>query len=498
MSSVYRLSKSKLISGWQCPRRLWLEVNEPEQKIVSAAAEQLFATGHEVGAAAQTLFSDGILIGHDRALDAAVQETDDLLHRSGAVTLFEATFRHDDVLIRADVLARDKDSHLRLIEVKASTKLKDYHVTDCAIQLHVLRGALSDPEPGITVELAHINNAFVYRGDGNFENLFTYVDVTDQARKLQPQIPRLIEKMRVVLGDSEPDIEPGRHCTDPFACPFIAYCAPQTTDYPIASLPGSKQVKQQLIAEGYEDICDIPVGRLSDKNQERVRRVTRAGEPELNAAAARALSDLSYPRYYLDFETVGLAVPIWPGTRPYQNLPFQWSCHIEPEAGRIEHADFLADARDAPMRAFAESLIEALGDRGPIMVYSAFERRVLKEMAQSFPDLKKALRNCMDRLYDLLPLTRRNYYHPDMHGSWSIKAVLPTIAPDLSFAEVGEISEGTAASAAFRSLLSDDQTVDRRDEIRQALRDYCALDTLALVRLAEFLQAPTSRSNAAK
>jgi len=492
MSSVHRLSKSKLISGWQCARRLWLEVHARERATVSAVTEQLFATGHEVGAAAQTLFPDGILIGHDRELDAALKDTDELLRRPGAVTLFEAAFRHDDVLIRADVLERDAGGNLRLIEVKASTKLKDYHVTDCAIQLYVLRGASGGLTPDITVELAHINNAFVYQGDGNYRNLLTYVDVTDRARKLQPQIPGLIDQMRVMLGDAEPDTEPGRHCTNPFDCPFIAYCAPQTTDYPIGSLPGSTQIKQQLVTEGFADIRDIPVGRLTNETQEWVRRVTKAGQPELDPAAARSLLDLPHPRYYLDFETVGLAVPIWRGTRPYQNLPFQWSCHIQYEDGQIEHAEFLADGRDAPMRAFAESLIEALGDCGPIMVYSAFERRVLKDMAQRFPDLKEPLKHCMNRLYDLLPLTRGNYYHPDMHGSWSIKAVLPTIAPDLSFDEVGEVTEGMAASAAFRSLLNDEQTADRRETIRQALRDYCALDTLAMVRLAAFLQAPES------
>ena len=476
------------MSGWQCARRLWLEVCEPDLAEVSLGTERAFATGHEVGAAARSLFPGGILIGHDDELVDALKQTQALLDRPGPVTLFEATFKHDDVLIRADVLQRNADGVIRLVEVKASTQLKEYHVTDCAIQLHVLRGALGQDRT-VGIELAHINNQFVYEGDGDYDGLFTCVDVTDQAETLLPQVPRLIDEMRVVLGEAEPAIEPGRQCTYPFDCPFIGHCAPRTTDYPVMSLPGSTKVKEQLRAEGFEDIREIPAGKLANETQERVRRVTKAGRYELDPAAAEMLEALAYPRYYLDFETVRLAVPVWKGTRPYQACPFQWSCHIETEDGQVEHCDFLAPGHGPPMRDFTESLVRALGSgTEPIFVYTAYEKGILGAMVTRFPDLTEPLEAIIGRLVDLHPVTKANYYHPDMHGSWSLKAVLPTIAPELSYASVGEISDGMAADTAFRSLLVDSLSAERQAEIRKALKDYCELDTRAMVRLADFLR----------
>jgi hypothetical protein len=502
MSSVRRLSKSKLISGWQCARRLWLDVYEPDLADYGADAEQKFATGHEVGEAAQNLFPGGVLIGHDHELSEALTETETLLAQPGPLTLFEATFRYDDVLIRADILQRDAQGALRVIEVKAATKLKEYYVIDCAIQLHVVRHVVSEwvsqgvsqgvGDDRIRFELAHINNQFVYQGDGNYEGLLTFVDVTDRASKWLPQVPQLIDKMRIMLADVEPAIEPGPQCSNPFDCPFIGHCAPRTTDYPIDSLPGSKAVKRQLIEEGYEDIREIPVGRLENDNQERVRRVTHAGKPEIDPAAAAILSDLPYPRYYFDCETVAMPVPIWKNTRPYQAYPFQWSCHVEMEDGRLEHCEFLVKGSGPPMRVFAESLIRALGsDPRPVIVYTSYEKGILSALAERFPDIAGPISAIIERLFDLHPLTRSSYYHPDMHGSWSIKAVLPTIAPDLSYAEVGEVTDGMAAAGAYRSMLVDALSEERQAEIRRDLKAYCELDTLAMVRVVSCLVSGT-------
>ncbi len=497
MTAVHRLSKSRLISGWQCALRLWQEVYEPGRAEVADQAEWAFATGHEVGAAAQGQFPEGVLIGHDEELEKALQETEARLRQPGPTTLFEATFRHDDVLIRADILQRDAvgnvpgdvPDHYRIVEVKAATSVKEYYIIDCAIQLYVLQGALGDSAE-IRIELAHINNRFVYQGDGDYTDLFTYVDVTQPAEAWLPRVPQLIGEMRTVLGDVEPIIETGRQCTHPFDCPFIGHCAPQTTDYPIASLPGSRAVKTRLRADGFEDIRDIPAGTLTNVTQERVRRVTKTGRFELDPAAAKVLHSLPYPRYYLDFETASFAVPIWQGTRPYQAYPFQWSCHIEMAGGQLEHCEFLPKGRWPPMRVFTESLIRALGQGDePIFVYTAYEKKILTALQQRFEDLTAPIDAIIARLFDLHPLTKANYYHPDMHGSWSIKAILPTIAPDLSYASVGEISEGMQAGVAYRRLLGDDLTEERQAEIKRALKAYCELDTLAMVRLVRFLTA---------
>jgi len=247
-----------------------------------------------------------------------------------------------------------------------------------------------------------------------------------------------------------------------------------------------------LLADGIDDIRDVPAGRLTSKIAEWARAVTVAGEPELRPAAAVELRTLAWPRYYFDFETVSFAVPVWAGTRPYQALPFQWSCHVESEDGTVGHHEYLADGDEPPMRACAESLIKALGEEGPILVYTGYEQGVLRALASRFPDLAPQLEAIVQRLFDLHPVTKANYYHPDMLGSWALKKVLPTVAPDLSYQALDMVSEGSQASDAFLQLLDDKLGVEEREALRQALLDYCKLDTLALVRLAHFLSGEAS------
>jgi hypothetical protein len=484
--SVRYLSKTKLMAGCQCPRRLWLDVYAPERAEVSAATERAFAIGHEVGEVAQRLWPDGILIGHDEELAQALEETAERLAQPGPVTLFEATFRTEGVLIRADILERNAQGQIRLVEVKASTSVKPHYMDDCAIQAWVLLQSGFPPE---RVELAHVNNQFVYGGDGDYQGLLSLADVTDTVRSRQPAIPRLVSELRDMLAEDEPLIEVGRHCHQPYDCPFLIYCTPPQPDYPVTALPGGKRAAGELMAEGIEGIREVPPGRLKNETADWVRAVTVAGQHELRPAAAAELATLGWPRCYFDFETVSFAVPIWAGTRPYQALPFQWSCHVEYPDGTEAHHEFLADGDTAPMRACAEALIEALGDEGPVLVYTRYEQGVLRDLAGWFPDLAPQLEAILARLYDLHPLTRANYYHPDMLGSWSLKKVLPTVAPDLSHHELDMVREGAEASEAFLQLLDSNLGSDERRALRHALLDYCKLDTLALVRLARFLGA---------
>jgi hypothetical protein len=261
------------------------------------------------------------------------------------------------------VLIRNEADQVRLIEVKASTSVKEYHLNDCAIQLWVLKQLGLNV---VRVDLAHINNQFVYPGNEDYDGLFTFENVTADARNLQSMVPRLIAEMRDVLDGPEPEIPMGAQCTKPFECPFIDYCKGPQAEMPVSWLPGGRTAAAKLEAEGYRDIRDIPEGYLTNQTAEWCRQVTVAGKPDLDPAAAEELSQLGWPRYYFDFETMGPAVPVFAGTRPYSALAFQWSCHIEHADGAITHKEFLADGNDPPMRPCAESLIEALGGAGPI------------------------------------------------------------------------------------------------------------------------------------
>jgi hypothetical protein len=255
----------------------------------------------------------------------------------------------------------------------------------------------------------------------------------------------------------------------------------------VQTLPRGREVSNALLEEGIEDIREIPDGRLQNPLHERIRTCVVKGKPYLDGALRRSLRELSYPRYYLDFETIQFAIPRWLGTRPYEQLPFQWSCHKEGRNGNLAHYEVLDVSGVAPMRNFAESLIRSLGKRGPIVVYSHFENTVLNRLAARYPDLADDLADIQRRLVDLLPLVRAHYYHPAMQGSFSIKAVLPTVAPHLSYDDLGEVRDGGAAQAAFFECIDAGTSPERRVVLEAGLRAYCARDTLAMVELVRGL-----------
>jgi hypothetical protein len=205
------------------------------------------------------------------------------------------------------------------------------------------------------------------------------------------------------------------------------------------------------------------------------------------------LIQLTYPRYYLDFESIQFAIPIWVGTSPYQQLPFQWSCHIQSSVEGLKHSDFLDTSGNDPRRSFAESVLEVCGDTGPIIVYNqSFEKRIIKELAILFPDLSGPLLALNERMFDLLPVVKKNYYHPQMKGSWSIKHVLPCLVPELSYAELGDVQDGTEAQKAYLEIIGSNSDNSERQALHNDLREYCKLDTYAMVAIVDKLCQSTA------
>ena len=471
------------MAGRQCEKRLWLEVYWPDLIEYGSDVEQRFAAGDNVNEVAQAQYPDGILVSYDYGAKAAVEETQRLLSEQPGKPIFEATFKAHDVLVRVDIL-KPCSGGFEIIEVKSSTSVKDHHREDSAVQTWVLESA------GIPVKaiyLCHIDRQFVYPGNGDYRGLFHYKDITEEVRELSRAVPQWVQRYREMLNDGEPEIEMGDQCTDPYTCSFIDYCRGEETKYPLRYLPRiSRQLIDALTAEGIEDIRDIPEGRLSSATQERVRRVTITGKPELRPEATE-VGEYGYPRYYLDFETIQFAVPIWKGTGPYKPLPFQWSCHIEFASGELQHEEYLDTSGNAPMRTCAEALIETIGKEGPIFAYGSYEKRVLNDLAKCYPDLAEDLYKLKGRLVDLLPILRRTYYHPDMLGSWSIKNVLPAIAPHLGYGSLGDVQDGSAAGTAYLQIINPETDAAERERLTRELLAYCKHDTLAMVELVKYL-----------
>jgi len=483
------LSKSKFLSGLQCHKRLYLEVHHPSLATKPDAATQaMFDMGTEVGELARSRFSGGVLVAAGyRQTEAALAQTVELVQNPMVPAIFEAAFLYNGVLIRADVLERvltaeGQPCGWRLIEVKSSTKVKDVHLEDLAVQSEVILGA------GLTlvsVGLMHINTGYLYReGAIDLTELFTIQDLSEAVAQRRTAVPeRLATMSRMLLQTQPPAIEPDRHCHTPYDCPFWEHCTKDKPARWIHYLPGSKQVVSQLAQQGVTTIDEIPDGtKLSP-----VQRHVKDNVEWVSAKLGSVLKAVQYPVHHLDFETVMLAVPRFSETRPYQALPVQWSNHIEQPNGELRHEEFLHNDVSDPRKSLAEALLESLGDRGSICVYSPYERSILEHLAVAVPSLRQALLRIVGRLWDLFPIIRDHYYHPAFGGSYSIKSVLPAMVPSLAYDDLAIKEGGYAASQYYRMVFVETDWVERAN-IQEALLAYCKRDTLAMVELRRALK----------
>lgn len=485
------LSKSKLLAYRQCPKRLWLEVHRPKLREDSAATQASFAVGHQVGDIARRLYDPkgkGVLIDPQAdGFDAAFARTLELLQV--AQPIFEAGFRAEGALALADVrlpIRRCGKLAWRMVEVKSSTSVKDYHRDDAAVQSFVAR---SSGVPLTKIALAHIDSDWVYPGNEDYNGLLLENDLTDEVFGRGEEVRGWIaEAQQIVAKKREPRVATGKHCGNPYECGFLAYCQSQEpqAEQPIKWLPGrlSNGLQAHIEAHGLTELRDLPDALLNDK-QQRVKAATLSGKPYFDQrASAQALAAYKLPAYFLDFETIQFAVPIWKGTRPYQQIPFQFSVHRLSRTGKLDQQAFLDITGSDPSKAFTEALIAACGERGPIFVYNAgFETARIRELSERFPRMAKSLLALNERVVDLLPVARDHYYHPSQQGSWSIKAVLPALCPDLDYGDLDGVQDGGMAMDAFLEALSPQTSKMRRTEIEQQLLAYCALDTYAMVRL---------------
>lgn len=478
------LSKSKLTAFAQCPRRLWLQVHRPDLATTNAAREERLAGGDRVGAEACRQCPGGVMVHARPNLAAAVATTRALIEGGHEAPIFEATFEHDGVLVRCDVLTPDGAGGWHMAEVKSSTKAKDEHRGDLATQLWVARGA------GVTVSSAairHLDRSFVLEREGDFTGVFADTDLSADLDAELAAVPALIADARVMLAGPVPDAIPGDQCTAPYDCEFTAHChaqLPPGPEWPVTLLPNGSGRKWR--AAGIIDLLALDNADLTG-NARRVHAATVSGRVEHDPiGAAAAMAGWAYPRTWLDFETIALPLPRWVGTRPYDQVPFQFTAIVEDGQGGEAMREFLQLDGSDPRRACAEALA-SLPKEGAVIAYSAaFEAGVLRGLAAAFPDLAPALESLAARLVDLLPVTRAHWYHRDQRGSWSIKKVLPTIAPTMNY-EALEVKHGGEAQEAFLEAIALDCAPDRRTALDSALRVYCGQDVEAMRIIARAL-----------
>lgn len=483
-------SKSKLLALRQCPKRLWLEVHHPELREDSEATQTSFQIGHQVGDLARQIYDPenvGAMIDVAKeGFKRAFERTLELIQ--GRKPVFEAGFSTSGALAFADVMLpveQGGKAMWRMVEVKSSTGVKDYYRDDVAVQAFL---AQSSGVPLQSVALAHIDNSWVYPGNEDYRGLLKEYDLTEEAFSRTEEVKGWIAQAQSICARAtEPVRETGAHCDTPYACGFFDYCnrdAPQA-EQPIYWLPRFPSAKVLELAKlGTVEMKDVSDGALNE-TQLRVKTHTLANTVYFDAVGAAAdLAPYPLPAYFLDFESINPAVPIWKGTRPYQQNCFQFSLHTLHESGRLDHTDFLDLSGNDPSEPFANALLSSCGNSGPVYVYNAgFETGRMNELAARYPNLCDALLAINARVVDLLPIARARYYHPSQQGSWSIKKVLPAVVPELRYADLDGVQDGGMAMDAFQEAIHPSTSAERKGLIERQLLAYCKLDTYAMVRL---------------
>jgi len=484
-------SKSKLLAFRQCPKRLWLEIHRPELKTAVESGDNRLQIGVHVSEVARQVYDPdqhGVTVEvQDGDMASAIAKSRSLLHSPHPV--FEAALSGGGVTAFADAMLpqlRDGSISWRMVEVKSSTTVKPYHRDDVAVQAYA---ATEAGVPFDQVAIANIDSSWIYPGHGEYAGLFKESDLTTEALSRHDEVATWVNQARGVADlTSAPAIETGSHCDDPFACTFYEHCSQgQTTaDRPVYWLPRISAAKvNEWAGRGIEDLKDVPPEELNEV-QRRVLEHTLNGSTYFDQAGAQQdLAPFAPPIQFLDFETIQFAVPIWAGTRPYQQIPFQFSLHNVLADGQLEHHDFLDLSGSDPSFAFAKALIEACGEKDwPIFAYNAsFERSRIRELASRFEADRDTLIGISNRIQDLLPVARARFYHPSQKGSWSIKAVLPAAVPSLRYGDLTGVQDGGMAMDAFLEALHPQTEASRKEELRTQLLAYCKLDTYAMVKL---------------
>ncbi len=483
-----RLSKSGYLSGLQCPKLLWFQCNRadlfPAPDDATCAA---FDEGREVGELARRSFPGGIFAtaysAHPELCGA---------QREGALrtrhTLFEPACTFSDAYARADILIPVEEEQWDLREVKATTSVEDVHIQDLAFQAHVFA------DSGVKLRrslLAHLNRDYVRCGAIDVRHLFIVEDVTQAVAEECGNVAEHIDELQSVIRQQvPPEINIGRHCDHPYECPMKSMCWASLPEHNVVELHRGKRKAFSLLAEGISRIVDIPSSVSLTPLQTIQRHAIEEGRPRVDRTAlGRFVAKLKYPVHFLDFETYQTAIPRHDGTRPYQQIPFQFSLHLQRAPGApVEHRAWLADGAEDPRREFLRNLHAAVETEGSLLVYNAaFEKRVLRECAEAFPENAGWIKDATSRIVDLLePFRSFHFYAPEQHGSVSLKSVLPALTGQ-GYEDL-QIHNGTTASLAFMRIAFSDVSEEEQRRIRRHLEDYCGLDTSGMVEIVDALR----------
>ena len=485
MSSKAILSKSTFLKGLQCDKALYLYKHHYNwQDKISEMQQSVFDRGHRVGELAQSLFPNGIDASPSspRAYAKALDYTRELIEESVDV-IYEAAFMYNEVLIYADILVRN-GSKWKVYEVKSSTSVSETNINDISVQYYVMSNVGLEIED---ISIIFINNEYIRSGVLDINKLFNIESLLPFATENTDWIDEEIFRLKkIVVQNSIPNVDIGLHCYDPYQCSFVGHCwnhIPENSVFDISRMYMTK--KFDLYDAGIVSLDDIPEDLILPKSQQLQVSSYKTGETIIDKGPIKEfLSEIEYPLFFIDFESFQPAVPLFDNSKPYQQIPFQYSLHYQKsKESKLEHKEFLAEAGVEPRIPFIEQLLLDTSSPGKIIVYNkSFEIMILNGIANDYPEYKTEIDHLIERVVDLIiPFQKKWYYSPDMQGSYSIKKVLPSLVPEMSY-EGLDISEGGSASIAYETLM-DETDMIKIMEIRNNLLEYCKMDTLAMVEI---------------
>lgn len=492
MSLITDLSKSRYCKGFQCPKILWLDHYKPEEA-ENVLSETVMENGNLVGDLARSYFGEYSLVDFSYDKSEMTAKTQELID-AGAENIAEAAFMTDGLYCAVDILHKNGDGW-DIVEVKSSTHLTDIYIEDMSFQYYVLKKC------GINVKRVinmHLNAFYVRSGELDLKGLFKLEDCTEQAEANYHHIAKTIGAIRNFISvEAEPERDIDTYCEKPYECAYKKYCGRHLPEHSVFDLAGMQsRTKYKHYHNGivsYEDLlANAKQIKLSPKHRRQMEAILNNAPDEVDKPKINEfLGTLTYPIYHLDFETYQQSVPEFDGISPYQQIPFQYSLHIEQEDGTLEHKEFLAREGTDPRRALAEQLVKDIPKGVCSLAYNmSFEKTVIKRLAETFPDLADALMDIHDNMHDLMiPFKDQSYYSKAMQGSYSIKFVLPALYPhdpELDYHNLEGVHNGGEASAAFAEMTS--HTPEEIAEIRQNLLKYCGLDTYAMVKVLRKLK----------
>ncbi len=494
-------SKSRYCGLWQCPKLCWLKQYKPEELKIDAGVEARFATGTDVGDLAMGLFgqyTDVTVAKPDGSLNisAMITKTKKLLDDS-AENICEASFSFNGLFCAVDILHKEKDGYA-IYEVKSSTSVHYIYAVDVAFQKYVLEKC------GIKVTgtyVVNIDSDYERNGELDIKKLFKITDISSLVKDEEEIIEENLKYAEELLSkDTEPNLDIDMHCTIPYNCGFWDYCTkhipkPSVFDVYRLSFKNALQTYKKGIVS-FKDLRNSNL-KISEIQKRQLDFSIEEREPYIDREKIKEfLDELTYPLYFLDFETMQLVVPGFDRSHPYDQITFQYSLHyIGSENGELKHKEFLGVSGEDPRRALAESLCHDIPDNVCVLAYNkAFECTRIEELASLFPDLREHLLKIRFNIKDLLvPFQRGYYYNRAMGGSFSIKSVLPALFPDdpsLNYHNLEGIHNGAEAMAIFPKIK--DMPPEEAEKARHDLLKYCELDTYAMVKLWQELKRVTN------